>query len=698
MAISYIPEQKPYKNLTPFKRYILQSFPWIDEDFDALTNKQLLAKIIEYLNDVIANGEILQENVESLYNAFIELENYVNNFFDTTDFQELVNNKLDEMAESGQLQEIIENIIDSKNYGMKINSNRLYRKLVETGDFYKDLTQSNYYSHANGFCMIDENTIAISMIEGSHNYLNNNAKIQVIDITSGTIVKEVIGNFGHANDLAYNKEDNLLYVAGCSTYTGNGTLIENNRLFILNYDNLTIVDTIEFDFNIAGVSYDKITKKLYVNFHSIVYEINKTDYSIIKTINLENVEIYGGVGQTVKIENDIIYKITAFPNMITIFNINGEYTNTFAFNDFMDELYYIGELEGAEIIGDDIYFMSDNHNMNRSPLAMIQVGKTSLTRNIQNNNAFVNNAPYGNLTIYVDNSTNNLNPNGSDINRFKELVEAIMFLNSPTVQKFNVQITLINNNIEYYGCMIQAKNLRYISTSNATIGTLLIKKCDNLTIERTFFKGTIANYPNVKIENSSVSLYRPNAINNNTGSTYAIDIDNSNVQIFGYNVEDTFDGLFIHISGSSNLENNTNPLNNIIKENAVSKVEKMVIYKGTSLYSTGDVANYTTSVPNIRTDQFNKYKYINFVVNKYNAGETIKLKISGNEYRVNSFRLANAITDGNIFMYLHFLTFTDSEITGTYIKQIKFNPTNNTSEIKSTSIEANINEIYLSDN
>lgn len=678
--------QEPYKPLTPFQIFVRHNFPFVEGTYEARDNYDLLCKVYQQLKTVEYNQGISQKNIEALYN-----------FLNTLDLQDEVNNKLDEMAESGELEQILENISNSKNYGMKININRLYRKLVLTGENLKDLEQSYYYSHANGFCMINNNTIAISMIEGSHNYVNNNAKIQVIDITTGEIVKETVGNFGHANDLAYNKEDNLLYIAGCSTYTEGGTLVENNRLFVLDYSNLSILNTIEFDFNIAGVSYDKITKKLYVNFHSVVYEIDKTNYTVINTINLQTTELYNSVGQTVKVENNTLYKVTAFPNIITIYKIDGTYINTFPLCDFMDDLYYVGELEGIEVIDKDIYIMTDNHNMNRSPLAMIQVGKTSLSKNIQNNNAFVNNAPYGNLTIYVDNSTNNLNPNGSDINRFKELVEAVMFINSPEVQKYNVQINLINNNIEYYGCMIQSKNLRYLLTNNSTIGSLLIKKCNNFTIERTFFKGTIANYPNVKIENSTVSLYRPNAIDNSTGSSYAIDIDNSNVKIYGYNNEDTFDNLFIHISGSSNLENNTNPLTNIIKENTVAKVEKMCIYKGTSFYSSGDVANYSTTVPNIRSDQFNKYKYINFVVNKYNASETIKLKISGNEYRVNSFRLANAGTDGNIFVYLHFLTFTDSNITGTYIKQIKFNPTNNTNEIKTTSIEANITEIYLSD-
>ena len=97
----------PYKHLTPFKRCVLQNFPFIEADFDALTNYGLLCKIVEYLNKVIASQNEVQTNVETLNNAFIELKNYVDNYFDNLDVQEEINNKLDEMAESGELERII---------------------------------------------------------------------------------------------------------------------------------------------------------------------------------------------------------------------------------------------------------------------------------------------------------------------------------------------------------------------------------------------------------------------------------------------------------------------------------------------------------------------------------------------------------------------------------------------------------------
>lgn len=106
--INNIPPQNPYKKLTPFCLQIIQNFPFIEADFDAITNQQLLQKVVDYLNQVIANENAVTENIQNLYNAFVELENYVNNYFNDLDIQTEINNKLDKMAQDGTLAEIIE--------------------------------------------------------------------------------------------------------------------------------------------------------------------------------------------------------------------------------------------------------------------------------------------------------------------------------------------------------------------------------------------------------------------------------------------------------------------------------------------------------------------------------------------------------------------------------------------------------------
>lgn len=97
-----------FKRLTPFKRCVLQNFPFIEEDFDALTNYGLLCKIVEYLNKVISSQNEVQGVTEELVTAFNNLYDYVNNYFDNLDVQDEINNKLDQMVEDGTLKNFID--------------------------------------------------------------------------------------------------------------------------------------------------------------------------------------------------------------------------------------------------------------------------------------------------------------------------------------------------------------------------------------------------------------------------------------------------------------------------------------------------------------------------------------------------------------------------------------------------------------
>ena len=96
-----------FKRICPFKWYVLQNFPFIEADFDSITYYQLLCKLAEEINKVINSNNSIGQQTEILTNAFNELQEYINNYFENLDVQEEINNKLDEMAESCQLADII---------------------------------------------------------------------------------------------------------------------------------------------------------------------------------------------------------------------------------------------------------------------------------------------------------------------------------------------------------------------------------------------------------------------------------------------------------------------------------------------------------------------------------------------------------------------------------------------------------------
>ena len=128
------------KKLPLFVRCVIQNFPFIEEDFDALTNYQLISKVVEYLNKVIQSQNEVINVSNNLQDAFIELRSYVENYFDNLDVQDEINNKLDEMALDGTLAEIISLYLQS-NATMTYNTVadlKLAENLVD-GSFAKTL-------------------------------------------------------------------------------------------------------------------------------------------------------------------------------------------------------------------------------------------------------------------------------------------------------------------------------------------------------------------------------------------------------------------------------------------------------------------------------------------------------------------------------------------------------------------------------
>lgn len=80
---------------------------------DSLSYYELLCKVVNYLNNTIADVNTLGTDVDNLNNAYNELQSYVNNYFSTLDVQNEINNKLDVMAQDGSLSALIQPLFDT---------------------------------------------------------------------------------------------------------------------------------------------------------------------------------------------------------------------------------------------------------------------------------------------------------------------------------------------------------------------------------------------------------------------------------------------------------------------------------------------------------------------------------------------------------------------------------------------------------
>lgn len=195
---------KKYINLPPFKGWVLENFPFIEEDFDAITNYQMMCKIIGYLNVIKDNNDYIQnEEIKPLYDAFVSLKEYVDNYFDNLDIQAEVDAKLDEMAESGELAEIIAQYLQvnavlgfNTKSDLKSAENLIDGSITRTigTDTYND-GKGHYYkirTITSGDVIDDDNILALSnyptlIAEKIQDYEINNIYDILDNITETTI-------------------------------------------------------------------------------------------------------------------------------------------------------------------------------------------------------------------------------------------------------------------------------------------------------------------------------------------------------------------------------------------------------------------------------------------------------------------------------------------------------------------------------
>ena len=96
------------KTLNPFRRFIYTIGALPSSYLISMTYEEQLVWFCNYLEKTVIptiNNNGLA--VEELQAKYIELKSYVNNYFENLDVQEEINNKLDDMAESGELADII---------------------------------------------------------------------------------------------------------------------------------------------------------------------------------------------------------------------------------------------------------------------------------------------------------------------------------------------------------------------------------------------------------------------------------------------------------------------------------------------------------------------------------------------------------------------------------------------------------------
>lgn len=250
-----------FKNLTPFKWFVLENFPFIEADFDALTEWQLFCKIGKEINKIIDSQNVVGTEMEKFSQAFIELQNYVDNYFKNLDVQDEINNKLNEMTEDGTLQEIISAYLNSKAIfgfdnveSMKNSTNLIdgsyaktlgfYNKNDGGSAFYKIRSLKSGESPDNMFTIKLNNSLLIAELVIKSNSININSLGAKSDdsFDNYTIIQTAIN---------YCINNKLILLFGSGTYCFSGIIdVKENQ------NGITIIGTNEFTTIIKSLDND----------------------------------------------------------------------------------------------------------------------------------------------------------------------------------------------------------------------------------------------------------------------------------------------------------------------------------------------------------------------------------------------------------------------------------------------------------
>ena len=495
---NFIPEQQSYKNLRPFPLFIKGNFPFIENTFEALDNYGLLCKVIEYLNDVIANENTVTTNTQALYNAFVELNNYVSNYFDNLDVQEEINTKLDEMVEDGTLQEIIADYLNAKAFfgfdnveAMTEATNLIDGSYAQTLGFYeKNDGGSGKYRirKITNSDVVDEKFI-LSMQED---------ETLIAELIIDNIVPETIGAKGNGtdDDTSYftaliNK--NISFTLNESKTYKISTVNITNKDFSLNGNNSTVLIT-ENGFVFADDDkYKKIenlniimeigaTQAIYCNstigststhskglFNNIFIKTNDSD-------NMQSTQINGIVikgGRNYLISNShfrgvgIVFRNTINPSISSCFS---QVTYLGILQESIDEThddYACGlKIENTTVLGCTIGIKTIQSDSLQIDNCMIDYNDYPIvniaTGGLKVNNCFIS-SRNGNQNIYIDRNNDYENEifrgNGRDTEESKDsyINCCTLIQHDPVLTKSSIEIrngsnhNVLNSTLSFIG-------------------------------------------------------------------------------------------------------------------------------------------------------------------------------------------------------------------------------------------------------
>lgn len=296
-------------NITPFRYWCHKVLPLVYDD--SLSYYELLCKVVEKLNEVIE----LTDETKAIVD---ELKNYVDNYFGSPEFEQLINDKLDTMAQDGTLARIInEELFSGLNTRLdtveakttenaaqitinKNNIKELGTKTNQLNDTLNELTMAAF----SVMTQLNSNIIFTALSDNAANTVGNKwfGNCCVLTMQGNDTEGNIVFDFGNGRDasvlinyIASQKTHRVLAVVISHYHDDHVTLAKLNQFL-----NSSLIDTSSCHFylphgeidwsSFTGVTYQSVETAIInsLETHNIQYtQVDREGYSA----DFEHVEV-----------------------------------------------------------------------------------------------------------------------------------------------------------------------------------------------------------------------------------------------------------------------------------------------------------------------------------------------------------------------------------------------------------------------
>ena len=443
-------------------------------------------------------------------------------------------------------------------------------------------------SNAQGFASVGENIVV--------QYFQNYAPLDTdygtlvkFDIRSGQelLSKEIHGY--HGNAMTYNSDDDMLYLTTANG-VGSGTILKISPETLEVKEEINLIDTMQVT-QAHSIGYDNVDK-LYVVTDNKTIDFYDTDWQLSYTLQwLDYAGFEPNWMQGVQCNGDTLYWLGGQKSQIWVYKIDKQnqslvFKTIYTFDDFQENLYPTGEIEGLGFNNENgkIYVASHISVSNFGGLTEYFETNADFKTVGLSSTAVPHQTTYAKpINLYASRSTN-YNPDGTQNNPFASLLEATVCMRSPYIPFPSL---ILDDDFPDETLVLTNVNNAMFSAAGHTVKAAVIVNCDNLYMSQLNTIGwSHWNVNALYIYNSDIRInsLTANNVADDAKVVDAIYMERSKVYMNAANAQ-----LSVNLANSDLTT--TAPFAKITKQNVSSQVHGLIPMGTGSITDINNVAN-----------------------------------------------------------------------------------------------------------